>query len=148
MSKPPADILHVSWRRCPNLLPTYYMFLGAHVQTSCRHTTCFLAPMSKPPTAHTGLFQKIFNLYFLMLTMVLAKIESVKKTLIYISVFRWRSRSSRNYFSQVRTKAVASASRKKHCAILQYVSIQQQEDEFPEALHDLVDVNFEGLHDS
>ena len=36
---------------------------------------------------------------------------------MYISVFRWGSRSSRNYFSNVRTKAVASDSRKKLCAM-------------------------------
>ena len=32
---------------------------------------------------------------------------------MYISVFRWGSRSSRNYFSNVKTKAIASDSRKK-----------------------------------
>ena len=31
---------------------------------------------------------------------------------MYISVSRWRSRSSRNYFLNVKTKAVASDSRK------------------------------------
>ena len=35
---------------------------------------------------------------------------------MYISVFRWGSRSLRNYFSNVKTKAVASDSRKKNSA--------------------------------
>ena len=34
---------------------------------------------------------------------------------MYISIFRWGSRSSRNNFSNVKTKAVASDSRKKKC---------------------------------
>ena len=32
---------------------------------------------------------------------------------MYISVFQWRSRSLRNYFSNVKTKAIASDSSKK-----------------------------------
>ena len=49
--------------------------------------------------------------------MVLLYIESTKKLYnMYISVFRWCSRLSRNYFSNVKTKAVMSDSRKENRA--------------------------------
>ena len=45
--------------------------------------------------------------------MVFTEIESVKKLFnMYNSVFWWRSKSSRNFFSKVKTNAVASDIRK------------------------------------
>ena len=76
--------------------------------------------------------------------------ESAKKLFnMYISVLRWRSRPPRNYFSEVRTKAIVSGSRKKHCAIaFMMATSEQQEDVFQEALHELIGVNCELLCDN
>ena len=63
---------------------------------------------------------------------------------MYISVFRWGSRSSRNYFSNVKTKAVVSDSRKVNSA--QYCQSRrrslQQKDVIRDALLDLDGINF------
>ena len=63
---------------------------------------------------------------------------------MYISVFRWGSRSSRNYFSNVKTKAIASDSRKVNGAQCRQSRCRsyQQKEVFRDALLDLIGINF------
>ena len=60
---------------------------------------------------------------------------------MYISVFQWRS--SRNYFSNVKTKAVTSDSRKVNCAQCRQSRRRswQQKEVFLDTLLDLVSIN-------
>ena len=63
---------------------------------------------------------------------------------MYISVFQCGSRSSRNYFSNVRTKAVASDSRKKQCTLPSIAAsfVAAKRKVFRDVFLDLVDINF------
>ena len=63
---------------------------------------------------------------------------------MYISVFRWGSRSSRNYCPNVKTKAIASDSSKKNSAQCRESRrrSQQQKDVFRDVLLDLVGIHF------
>ena len=63
---------------------------------------------------------------------------------MYIAVFRWGSRSSRSHFSNVKTKAVASDSRKKtRCAMSSITaSFVAAKKSFRDVLLDLIGINF------
>ena len=79
-----------------------------------------MAPLSGCPALHIGpLFKYRRNKCFSHYIYGFAIYRIYKKLYnMYISVCRWGSRSSRNYFSNVKTKAVASDSRKKkQCAM-------------------------------
>ena len=63
---------------------------------------------------------------------------------MYILVLRWGSRSSRNYFSNVKTKAVASVGRKrKQCAMPSIAALfEAAKRSFRDVLLDLVGIHF------
>ena len=72
-----------------------------------------MGPTAGGPDLHIVNLKIENKILFVMISMVVLQIESTIKTLQYVYLgFLVRSRSSRYYFSNVKTKAVASDSEK------------------------------------
>ena len=124
-----------------------YMQYGAIIRQPGWNATCKMAPLSGWAALYTGPLSKNRKIFiFLSYNVYGFAINRIYKKLynMYISIFRWGSKPSRNHFSNVKTKAVANDSRKKEqCAMPSIAaSFVAAKRSFPRRLFDLVCINF------